>query len=638
MIVRDEVAVIERCLVSVKSFIDCWVIVDTGSTDGTQDLIRRFMADLPGELHERPWINFGHNRTEALELAKSKADYILIMDADNIFCTPPGWFWPVLSADAYELTLLSSGVRYQQCLLVADHLRWRWVGVLHEYLTTDAVHKTVALPGPWVDRRHEGARSRDPLTYRKDAAILEAALLVEPSNERYVFYLAQSWRDAGEPEKALAAYRRRVAMGGWDEEVWYASYEVAIQIERLGGSPAEVRNAYLDAYQRRPTRAEPLYQLARYHRLRNEMVLAYLFAKQAVAIPRPDDRLFLDESVYTWCSLDELATAAYWVGAFEVGRQALVRLLAEGYVPASHQARIEANLGYYPQVTATVPRTNLRASYSICIMTFPGYLHSRAFEDVALALQEGFAELGEVVPIVHDPKDIVGRGVILGANLVAMTPGLVIPFDAVIFNLEQVSDSSGWFGDAYLSLLRSHEVWDYSELNVAALRLRGVERVRQCGIGYAPCLTRIAPAIEEDIDVLFYGAIDGRRIPILQAVEATGLRVHRLFGVYGAERDTWISRSKVVLNIHAHPEQVFAIVRLSLLLANRRFVISEIGRNSEKVETALNGGLVFGTAQELPELCQQYVADVNARRAIADRGFDLFSSIRQADLLRTVLV
>ncbi len=349
MIVKDEAAVIERCLASVKPFIDRWVIVDTGSTDGTQDQIRRYLADLPGELHERAWVNFGHNRTEALELARGQADYILIMDADNIFCTPAGWHWPALDADAYELTLLSAGVRYQQCLLVADRLHWRWVGVLHEYLTTDATHQSVALAGPWVDRRHEGARSRDPLTYRKDAAILEAALLKEPNNERYVFYLAQSWRDAGEPQKALDAYRRRAAMGGWDEEVWYASYEVAIQTERLGGSPAEVRSAYLEAYQRRPTRAEPLYELARYHRLRDEMALAYLFAKQAVAIPRPDDRLFLDEAVYTWCSLDELATAAYWVGAFEEGRQAIARLQAQGHVPASHRSRIEANLGYYPK-------------------------------------------------------------------------------------------------------------------------------------------------------------------------------------------------------------------------------------------------------------------------------------------------
>ena len=72
MIVKNEIAVIARCLESVKSFIDYWVIVDTGSTDGTQAMIQSIMQDIPGELHERPWRDFGFNRTEAAELARGK--------------------------------------------------------------------------------------------------------------------------------------------------------------------------------------------------------------------------------------------------------------------------------------------------------------------------------------------------------------------------------------------------------------------------------------------------------------------------------------------------------------------------------------------------------------------------------------
>ena len=77
MIVKNEVSVIARCLASVRPIIDHWVIVDTGSTDGTQDAIRTLMADLPGELHERPWRDFAHNRTEALELARPRGEYVL---------------------------------------------------------------------------------------------------------------------------------------------------------------------------------------------------------------------------------------------------------------------------------------------------------------------------------------------------------------------------------------------------------------------------------------------------------------------------------------------------------------------------------------------------------------------------------
>lgn len=88
MIVRNECRVIERCLDSIKGFIDHWVIVDTGSTDGTQQLIRQCLRDIPGDLIERPWVNFGYNRTEALEFARGKSDYVFVIDADEVLCLP----------------------------------------------------------------------------------------------------------------------------------------------------------------------------------------------------------------------------------------------------------------------------------------------------------------------------------------------------------------------------------------------------------------------------------------------------------------------------------------------------------------------------------------------------------------------
>ena len=346
MIVKDEAPVIERCLAAMKPYIDHWVIVDTGSTDGTQDLIRRFLEDVPGELHERPWVNFGHNRTEAMELARGKCDYILVMDADNIFQAPPDWHWPALSADGYELNLSSSGLQYHQRLLVADRLPWRWVGVVHEYLTSAMPHQTEVLQGPWVDRRHEGARSRDPQTFRKDAALLEQGLRDEPTNERYVFYLGQSWRDAREPSKARDAYRRRAAMGGWDEEVWYSLYEIARLTQQLGGSDAEIRGAYLEAYQYRPTRAETLVALARREADRKQWALSRMFAREAMGIPLPSDRLFVDPSIYRWQALDAAAIAAFWCGDPVDSFKLCQRLLDEDRLPEEQRPRLETNRDY----------------------------------------------------------------------------------------------------------------------------------------------------------------------------------------------------------------------------------------------------------------------------------------------------
>jgi glycosyltransferase involved in cell wall biosynthesis len=347
MIVRDEAAIIERCLAAVRPFIDYWVIVDTGSVDDTPERIESALAGIPGEVHRRPWKNFGHNRTEALNLARDHGDYLLFIDADETLRAPDDFVWPALTDDAYYLNAEYGATLYSRCSLVSTRLEWKWSGVLHEFLESTPQAHIGHLDWPRIVVQHDGARARDPKTYEKDAAILERALLEDPLNARNAFYLAQSWRDAGDPVKALAAYRHRVTMAGFEEEIWYALFEIAKLTEQLGGSPAEVRSAYLDAYQRRPSRAEPLYKLAHYHRARNELALAYLFAKQAAAIPRPNDLLFIDEGVYTWCCLDELATAAYWVGAYDEGRKATERMLAEGHVPASHRARIETNLGHF---------------------------------------------------------------------------------------------------------------------------------------------------------------------------------------------------------------------------------------------------------------------------------------------------
>src|SRR5215472_9696406 len=89
MIVENEAAVIARCLASVRPIIDYWVIVDTGSTDGTQDAIRTLMADRPGELYERPWRDFAHNRSEALALAQPHGEYVLWIDADDVLELKP---------------------------------------------------------------------------------------------------------------------------------------------------------------------------------------------------------------------------------------------------------------------------------------------------------------------------------------------------------------------------------------------------------------------------------------------------------------------------------------------------------------------------------------------------------------------
>ncbi len=348
MIVKNEAHVIERCLASVKPWIDRWVIVDTGSSDGTQQVIRNFMQDVPGELHERPWKNFAHNRNEALQLARAQADYLLFIDADEQLQVPGGFAWPTLQADGYFLTCHMAGTEYQRNALIATRRDWRWMGVLHEYLSAPDAAPWQQLSGPVIFVSHDGARAKDPGTYLKDIALLEEALKAEPDNTRYVFYLAQSYRDAQRLEQSLERYRQRAAMGGWEEERWFAQFQAAKLLERTGAAPQAVREAYLATYAARPGRAEPLFELARFHRERKEFALAALFALQASQMPLPaGDILFVDAAVYRWRALDELAVSAFYTPHQAQGKEALRRLLAEQLFPASERVRIEANRQFY---------------------------------------------------------------------------------------------------------------------------------------------------------------------------------------------------------------------------------------------------------------------------------------------------
>jgi glycosyltransferase involved in cell wall biosynthesis len=356
MIVKNEAHVIARCLASVRPLITSWAIVDTGSTDGTQALVREALAGLPGELHERPWRDFATNRNEAIELAEAQADYLLIIDADDTLAVPARFALPPLTADCYQLRVADAGTSYLRTHLFRARAGFRYVGVLHEVLIGPAGHSTARIDEVRYLRTNDGARSADPQKFRKDAAVLEAALLAEPDNARYAFYLAQSWRDAGELEKALDGYAKRATMAGWEEEVWYALYEVARLTARLGRGDDAVVAAYLRAYENRPSRAESLTYLAMYLREKDRIVAAYPFARVASETPRPADLLFLDDAVYAWRALDELAVAAYWMGRHDEALAANQRLLSSAALPAGERARVETNLGFSRAKLAERPR------------------------------------------------------------------------------------------------------------------------------------------------------------------------------------------------------------------------------------------------------------------------------------------
>jgi glycosyltransferase involved in cell wall biosynthesis len=359
MIVKDEAPVIRRCLDSVRPLIDHWVIVDTGSVDGTQEIIRDYLKDIPGELYERPWVDFAHNRSEAFLLAKHCGDYVFTIDADEIALFDPGFTMPDLTCDSYNVQVRYGGCTYVRKQLVRNALPWSYQGVVHEYITCPGQHTEDFLPGVTTVPRHDGARARDPQTYRRDALALERALLSEPANARHVFYLAQSYRDAGDLELALRNYRKRVELGGWREEVWYSLYQIASLQERMEKPWPEVMEAYLTAHQFMPDRAGPLFRIAMHYQSRAAYHASYVFLSRAGALPMPSGyRLFLEPALYEYQIAVEHAVAAHYAGELETAVRVNNEILAGGKLPAQGVEQVIRNRRF--SVDALTPKPAVR--------------------------------------------------------------------------------------------------------------------------------------------------------------------------------------------------------------------------------------------------------------------------------------
>lgn len=355
MIVKDESAVIERCLNPIKPYLDSWCIVDTGSTDDTKEKIQSLLGDLPGELHERPWSDFGTNRTEALELAKSHADFLLLSDASHIWKIDDDFEFPDFSRDAYFAKIRMRETSWRLPILINTQRQWFYKAKSHSALNCRDAYVRGNIDGIEIKSRSDSARRRSDNPNRKyenDVKVFLERLDKNPNDTRSTFYLAQSYRDCGDPKSALLWYQKCAQMNGWKEERWYAYYQVGVMRERIGSPIAIIERSYLDAYQFDPLRAEPLVALCARFRIQKNYAKAHLYACAAREIPYPSDViLFVDDGVYEWRALAEYATSAYWVGKYSEAQKVNEMLLENPKLPEGHRQQIQKNLEFCQRKT-----------------------------------------------------------------------------------------------------------------------------------------------------------------------------------------------------------------------------------------------------------------------------------------------
>lgn len=305
-IVKNEAGRILRAAASVAPYIKSYSILDTGSTDNTTDLIRQFFdaRGIKGHIHFSTFKNFSQARNEAFVHARDDngqdgaewCQFALLMDADMELVVDDVSELLGLDANAlsYDMMQKAGPVSYANRRMI--NLSWGnpepYAGVTHEYVNIAAAGM---IKGSRFLDHADGSNRPDKA--QRDITLLEQGLKDEPANLRYMYYLANSYRDAGQLDKAIEMYEQRIAAGGWDEEVHSCMMNMAFcQKDSLnfGGFV----DAMVQAHNYRPQRVEPLYELAKVYRERNQQHAGLLFAKAGLNHKRPNDLLFVNDYAY----------------------------------------------------------------------------------------------------------------------------------------------------------------------------------------------------------------------------------------------------------------------------------------------------------------------------------------------------
>ena len=325
MIVKNESRIILRLLETVLPIIDGYCICDTGSTDNTKELITEFFTEreIPGKIVEEPFQDFGYNRTYALKACEQympEMDYILLVDADMTLIGPaltnPAGFKRSLIADMYNMYQGNPKFYYKNARIIRNNKGFTYWGVTHEYVNSppNSSVGTIDRDVLFIHDIGDGGAKGDKT--ERDIRLLKKGLEDIPNNDRYTFYLANSYRDAGQNENAIETYKKRIQIGGWTEEVWYSYYSIGNSYMRMGQEEHAI-SAWMDGYNAYPKRIENLYKIIEHYRVRGKNQIAYEFYFIADKARKKhtnwSDYLFLERDIYDYKIDYEFSILGYYV-------------------------------------------------------------------------------------------------------------------------------------------------------------------------------------------------------------------------------------------------------------------------------------------------------------------------------------
>ena len=320
MIVKNESKIIKRLLTSVLNIIDCYCICDTGSSDSTIEDIKNFFKDnnIPGKILLEPFRDFGYNRSYALKACEDiDVRYILLLDADMILeigtHVNKENLYASLIADAYYIFQGCNTFFYKNIRIVRNNVGMKYWGVTHEYvdIPSGKVINGIEKKDFFINDVGDGGSKSDKC--ERDIRLLLKGLEEEKDNCRYLFYLANSYRDAKQFNNAIETYKKRITVGGWYEEIWYSFYCIGKCYKYMNDMPNAIF-WWLEGYNFFPNRIENLFEIVNYYRNNEKYRLAYgyLLIADEERKKSSNDQLFLEKDIYEYKLDYELSIIGYY--------------------------------------------------------------------------------------------------------------------------------------------------------------------------------------------------------------------------------------------------------------------------------------------------------------------------------------
>lgn len=323
MIVRNESRIIQRLLQSVLPIIDCYCICDTGSTDNTEEIITNFCNEhnIPGKIVKEPFKNFEYNRNFALKSCIGMSDYILLLDADMILQIKSFDKNDLKNWDLFYILQGNENFYYPNIRIVKNNGLFSYSGVTHEYMQIPDSSRLFKINKNNLFILDVGDGGSKSDKYERDVKLLLQGiedvknLPNQPNYDRYHFYLANSYHDFGNYEKAIEYYKIRIEIGGWEQEIWYSYYRIGMCYKKMD----KIRDAiyyWVEAYDYYPKRVENLYEIVNHYRIASKYKLANMYYQYAKKILSEnldkEDYLFLHNDVYTYKLYYEYSLICYY--------------------------------------------------------------------------------------------------------------------------------------------------------------------------------------------------------------------------------------------------------------------------------------------------------------------------------------